>query len=638
MDKLKKFCLNYGLDIIGITFVILVSNIVLVHGDLTTYVVSPMHIVDNGLFTNDFAAMAFAESFNSQLFPDLLYAFFLKLGLSFTEVAFIYIMGTSILFGVGIIAISKHFAKDKSYILSTLIMLFAISLVSGKYIGGHPVWVTGAYHSQISFGIGVLAFYYALKEKFNISFILLALATLMHLLVGVYCAAFCAVFLAIYVIKNKCYKKLWCVIPWVITCLAIFLLMYIDGSTSTNEMTSDLFLKIHVHFRHPHSHKLSTWGSVHWIDFGLLIAGIFILLIACKDYTKHFKKIITIFFASTLFTAIMLLIGYVFVEVIPITFIAKIQPGRCVFIYRFIIEVIFAYLLYLMITNKQSLAAYILALVACTPYFGSIPNAGLYVFISSVSVLIISILKKREFTKIVKLSYVSYLIILVLWYLLIFNSERLLNEKMYSVMVTIVLIFILYNVKIVNKIGRVAKYTFICGYLVACFLGSFIDFGAISSLNLRNVPIVSLHQRVNPLVSEDIMELAQYVNDNTEKNILYLGDPFDMNTSYFRVYSKRSTVVTVKNMPFTDKGMIEWINRLQRLDCVVAGENGYFYSNNIFSQASPQQLSSYCKAFGATHLLYKANNDFNFKLFKDAGFSIVCNKGAYYFFEFTQTN
>jgi hypothetical protein len=98
--------------------------------------------------------------------------------------------------------------------------------------------------------------------------------------------------------------------------------------------------------------------------------------------------------------------------------------------------------------------------------------------------------------------------------------------------------------------------------------------------------------------------LALRFGENTDEDALFLGDPNDITTSYFRIFSLRSSVVAFKNMPFTDAGMLEWVERLTALGAVYVDERGYYARNETsFDALSPQEILDAAEKYGAGYIL-----------------------------------
>ncbi len=99
-------------------------------------------------------------------------------------------------------------------------------------------------------------------------------------------------------------------------------------------------------------------------------------------------------------------------------FIAKLQPARCVFIYRTLLAGLLAYIIAVLWNNKKYEIGALLALTACIPQIinpvGFVPEtySGFYVLAIGAVAMIVFLSEKLNFTAISHLAPVGYLLIL----------------------------------------------------------------------------------------------------------------------------------------------------------------------------------------------------------------------------------
>jgi hypothetical protein len=98
--------------------------------------------------------------------------------------------------------------------------------------------------------------------------------------------------------------------------------------------------------------------------------------------------------------------------------------------------------------------------------------------------------------------------------------------------------------------------------------------------------------------------LAERFKEKTDKDALFFGDPNDITTSYFRIFSLRSTVIAFKNMPFTDEGMLEWVKRLEATKAISVDEKGYYVRHmQSFDELTPNEIVDIAREFDAGYIL-----------------------------------
>lgn len=134
----------------------------------------------------------------------------------------------------------------------------------------------------------------------------------------------------------------------------------------------------------------------------------------------------------------------------------------------------------------------------------------------------------------------------------------------------------------------------------------------------------------NTATSYELRTLAEEFKQSTDEDTIFFGDPMNAQTAYFRLYSERNSVVAFKNMPFTDDGLIEWVQRLTDFGAIQMNDDGYFQSNEyIFTNQSIKNKISFCQQYDAEYLLANVNEEM-LNEYLDAGFTVYNNKGTWY--------
>ena len=96
----------------------------------------------------------------------------------------------------------------------------------------------------------------------------------------------------------------------------------------------------------------------------------------------------------------------------------------------------------------------------------------------------------------------------------------------------------------------------------------------------ERISIKSFKSMYSPLDTDSsINMLATRFKDSSDEDILFFGNPYDIQTSYFRIFSERSSVIAYKNMPFTDEGMLQWVERLKNMGGLDVNDDGYYIKN-----------------------------------------------------------
>ncbi len=592
---------DFWISVFLVTVVILLAGMVYATGDLTTYMATPLAIANDGIFTNDFSIMEFVRP-NAQSISDNILALLLKLGVSWQALSAVLYIITVAVFAGGIIAISKRVAGEKYYIVAGVLMFFSIYAVSGLRIGRNPIWYPSFYYAQAAFCIGIWGFVKALDKKWYAAYILFAVATLLHFTSGSYCAAFMLVFLIIQAIKEKKYKLLFAPLIWMAACIAIFLMMYLSRTTGSGLLSNDQFVKIHAYLRHPHHHVPSSWEKLEWVNYIAYIAAAFLVLYYSAQDNGLYKKIKSFLIITTFLMAGILAINFVFVEIIPIAFIAKLQPARSVFVYRFFIAAILAFSVHGLVIKKEYYAAALIIFMTALPQINIKTYSGILLLLSGVYLIAARYFKNKNIVSLNVICHLCAIMLVVLTIFIFASNIAVFITVLYSLAFIALLAMIYMADMLADKKGEALFVKAAAALLAALIiLVPWVDvkgnFEGITLKNPRNAFTLSD-------IDESARILALRFNAKTDEDALFLGDPNDITTSYFRIFSLRSSVVAFKNMPFTDSGMLEWAERLSALKAVSVGEDGYYIRNTTsFDELSTQEILDVAAKYEAGYLL-----------------------------------
>ncbi|MCK5128238.1 MAG: hypothetical protein KAQ68_00185 [Clostridiales bacterium] len=597
----SKRKIDLWLSIFLVTVVVLLAGVTYITGDLSTYMATPLAIANDGIFTNDFSIMEFVRP-NAQSISDNIMALFLKIGISWQALSLVGYIITVIIFAAAIIATSKRIAGEKYYIVAGTVMFFALYALSGLRIGRNPIWYPSFYYAQLAFSIGVWGFVKALDKKWYQAFIVFAVATLIHFTAGSYCAAFVLVFIIIEAVKSKNYKLLIAPLIWIASAIAIFAMMTLSGTTGTGILSNDAFVKIHAYLRHPHHHVPSTWEKLEWVNYICYMAAVFLVFYYSAKDSEIYKKIKAFFFITTGLMAGILLINFVFVEIIPVAFIAKLQPARNVFIYRFFLAIILSYSVFRLIGKKEYYAAALVIFMATLPQMNIKTYSGILLLLIAVYLLFNRYAKKKNITSLQVLLHMASIVLVILTISLYAANIALLVKVMYIVAYIILLAVTVMVDELKDKKGEKHFIKIIAALLaLGIIMIPWVDItGNFTGLKIKSPKyVISLSD-----VDFSVQALAQRFNEKTEKDVIFLGDPNDISTAYFRIFSLRASVVAFKNMPFTDEGMKEWVDRLSSLKAVTTDENGYYIRNKqVFDDLTAVEIIDVAQTYDAEYLL-----------------------------------
>jgi hypothetical protein len=378
--------------------------------------------------------------------------------------------------------------------------------------------------------------------------------------------------------------------------------MYLSGTTGSGLLSSEQFVKIHAYLRHPHHHVPSSWERLEWINYSAYIIATFLVLYYAAKDSELFTKIKWFFFITTALMAGILLINYVFVEIIPIAFIAKLQPARNVFVYRFFLAAILAFSSYKLVVKKEYIAASLIIFMTTLPQINIKTYSGILLLLVAVYLLIARWCEVRKLVSLKVILDIGMGVVTIFAISLFAANIALLIKIFYALAVmTLIAITYMADTRNENKADNLIAKAAAVLLAIAIILIPWVDIsGNFEGIKLKSPrSVFSLSD-----IDNSARVLALRFNESTDEEALFLGDPNDITTAYFRIFSLRSSVVAFKNMPFTDDGMLEWVERLTALKAVSMDENGYYVRNKTsFDELSMQEILAVANEYEAGYLL-----------------------------------
>lgn len=147
-------------------------------------------------------------------------------------------------------------------------------------------------------------------------------------------------------IKNKYIKTIF------LFFLLVSLTFILFPNNINHVLNNEFLIKILAYFRHPHHYIPSKFPLNIYKEFILLTLSFFISLVYLNKKTKRQKYLIKSFFYSGLFSLLIMIIGYIFVELILIKQIVELQTFRIVSLFRWMTFVTFFSAFYIFISQK----------------------------------------------------------------------------------------------------------------------------------------------------------------------------------------------------------------------------------------------------------------------------------------------
>src|SRR3989344_6489395 len=205
--------------------------------------------------------------------------------------------------------------------LSLFGTIIPLSIYTGR-LGIGNAFELGNYlvPTNVAWAIAIWAIYLFLKEKYLVSFFVLGIASLFHILLSplIYGVLF---FNLLLTKKFKpLLKSLSFFIPFSIVAIPLFF-----NSVKTTAANSLNFIYVYAAFRSPWHILPATWSIVEWSTFLIFLAFFLVIFYKFSKIDKKYKNIFETFLIAVL---IYYLIGIIFVELIPLKSIIKLQLFR----------------------------------------------------------------------------------------------------------------------------------------------------------------------------------------------------------------------------------------------------------------------------------------------------------------------
>lgn len=212
----------------------------------------------------------------------------------------------------------------KSYFapIVTLSLIVYGPITISNILGGDWLIYNLLIPASIALPLTVLSTYFFLKKKFYLAFIILGVVTFVHPLEGLLITCILALCLLILVKSIDIIKKTFCLgVYAIIACVALLPVI----TFSSNIQNLQIF-EVITSIRHPHHYCPFSFPPSNYIIF-LEVFAVFLGLILWKAKTNWSDKdtLFSLFFSTGIG---LLVIGTIFVEILPVPLIGKLQLFR----------------------------------------------------------------------------------------------------------------------------------------------------------------------------------------------------------------------------------------------------------------------------------------------------------------------
>lgn len=364
---------------------------------------------------------------------------------------------------------------------------------------------------NISLLFNMLALIFILKNKFNWSFIPFSISFLFHPVVAFHgiCVGL-VIFFSKYGrsgLKNtlKDYK----LYLFFIYFLVFVLMWYIplkEVMKGVISLSAQEYTQILGYFRHPHHYIPSQFGLFGWVIFiSYFISLVYMIFVLRKSYSQ-FSIIVNLL----LYLCLMMIVGYVFVEIYPIKIVVTLIPYRSLWIFPLIYMGIYGLYIFKKLENRDNLSFLLL----------HVPI--ILFFISS------------NYPTLLKYKFTLIFCVLIYLYAAV-NDFKVLNNKTIN------------NINVYLSKNLFEKYS-----LQKIYTGPILIYLFISLYHF-NIQIPNINDSQNLIY--------KWIQNNTFEQSIIVSEPTSgIDNSLIRLVARRAVVVS-GDFPFVEKYYKEWHQR-----------------------------------------------------------------------------
>ena len=365
--------------------------------------------------------------------------------------------------------------------------------------------------------------------------------------------------------------------------------MLLTGTTSTQTIDNAEFVFIHAKVRNPHHILPSNWPIGNWFNFICFIVG-GLLCIKNADLLKKQDKLNFYVIVSTSIFA--LLLNYVFVEIYPLAFIAKLQLARTVPFAQLIIFIAVSLTVEQLYQQKKIAVALLLPIVLTLPFRGII-------FLGLSAWQAINYIFPKRYTGFLWALTAATLIFSLIYPLT--NSWEIIGDRTISILIffsIVILPFILEKAAVSTVVKQTATHT------LALATTATLVLGVAGILPKPMLDIFQTRVNINAVPRDDLSKLALRFSQISSQDAVVLIPP---SVTSFQYFSQRAIVVNFKNFPLTEKGIKEWRNRMEAVLGVPLNPQMIWGGNDFFSRRSSDDLVKVARNYNADYILTRSD-------------------------------
>lgn len=542
-------------------------------------------ILDPQLYPQDFYVQE-AINFTPRYYYQYLIVIPVKLGINISFVYFGYYLLAFTSLILGLYAIGRIYDPSN---LAGAVITFLVLAGQEMTLGYTSIFRTEPIPAIYAMGLSIWGIYFCLRQRWIRGYLFFGLASWLQFLVGVLPSLLFLPILLLSFFRNKSVKEL--IFPLVILGIfasLVYVPMLITGTTNSDKMSHSEFVYWYGYVRHPHHIIPSSFPRHHWRSFVFFTGGgIFCIMISKLLVSREKLNFIIVIATSIL----ALFIGYVFVELMPISFVAKLQLARTTPFTQIIVIIVIS-TIFVQYFQQKNLTVCSIFLI--TP----IIKNGAILF--GLSALVLAFLETKQLVQITRSKLLGWIILITLLILFAFyplpssvwdGVNRVFWKGIFFLVLC--LPFLVKNQWLSGSKRRL-------GIWSLAFVSVLYFISGLFQVIPRQWPSLRVTKTITPST------IGLQFRNRSPQDALILIPP---DNTRFRLDSQRSVVLDFRSLPFTDLGIREWSKRFNILisDPKISDPKHYqnFSKNrtNKYSEFSNEELVNIAKTFGANYIL-----------------------------------
>lgn len=278
------------------------------------------------LYTHDFYVQEMVQ-FTPRYYYYHLIAAGVKLGLSLPLTCFVLFFAAFSSFVTGLYAIGHAIARSR--VAAIAFVFLGLAATGNGRIGFVDLFRTDPIPATLAMGIAIWGFYYCLRQRWLWGYGCFGLACLIQFLVG----ALPGMLMALPLLtsgrgRGHVGKVLGAFgVLAGLACL-VYVPMLLSGNTSSGALSSDEFIHLYGTIRHPHHLIFSSFGLFGprgWLNFSLFTLGGLLCIASAESLPRQIRYQLGMVVGVA---CALLVVNFVWVELDPVDFIAKLQLAR----------------------------------------------------------------------------------------------------------------------------------------------------------------------------------------------------------------------------------------------------------------------------------------------------------------------